>query len=693
MRGNKNISMKRFLFCVILSKLVMPTYSQNNTEITDTLKKELKEVVVEGNRFVTTPNKIMIFANSMVKKHSYDGYSALSNLNVPGLKVSEIDRKVSSNGQGVLLCINGVEATQNEIKALNPKDIKRIDYYTGFDPRHPGVERVIDFIMKIRDYGGAVMVGADQNLNVETGNDVVDWKVYKKNAEFGLNVWFNHLHNNPDIGTNSERKMIFSDREITRISKSLPLSNHTNDVNFTFTYLQRFKKGVLKSSVEYNQRHASNNAAAKESYLEMSQLDSESKTDYHIDNSVPSASVMYDYFLKKGYLRVEMSGSYYSADSHRNYSALQTISSSTNSKGYKLLPKIMISIPIGNIFSPYAFIHYFYSKRSQDYAENNQKSEEDYSLQASVFGVGSNIKLHKNFNLTLLLQNMIQKENTGVNSNKYYSFVPNIEFNYNIPNYGQLGGMVGYSSILPTYGMSTMIEKKKDEFLYVVGNSKLKQQNEVNAVVSYTYPKKWGWMQVYSDYSNISNAVYKNYEQDESRNAYIQSYKNGKRFERFKLNYGIEYYAVPNLLSLSAGITYTHTSSYTDNLQKMDRLRFLIRTALYYKNFSAKLSFGPNTKNLTQDGAIVKNPKSLSLTAGYNYKSLSCSFFARNPFMKSYQEVILRQKGYSNVKQSYNPKLAYDYFAIRINYRFSYGKPHNFQKFNVSSEAKDYQPD
>ncbi len=668
-------------------------YAQGNKQPSDTLKKELQEVVVKGNRFVTTSDKILIYADESVKKHSYDGYSALYRLNVPGLEVDAIGGGVSANGQGVLLCINGVEASQKEIKALNPRDILRIDYYTNFDPKHPEAGKVIDYIMKVRDYGGAVVLQATQSLNVATGNDMADWKMFKKKAEFGINVSFNTLHNKPDIGTNSVRNMVFDNKEITRISESMPSSNHSNSVDVIFTYLQRLKNGIFKSAVGYSQGHAASGITAMETYAGMPELDDYSQSDQHNDNKVPSFYAMYDHFLKKGYLHVELSGSYYAADIAKSYHGLENIVSSTQSEGYRLIPKLRLTIPMGKFFTPYAWANYCYSHRRQTYIENGVDTRSPYTYQGASFGIGSNIKLHKNLSATISLQNQLLRENPDGRYRTSYTFSPSMDVSYNIPNYGQLATMISYYGIDPPYGKTTGVEKKRDEFLVTVGNPDLKQQKNTNVVFSYTNPRSWGWMQVFSEYNNTSRVIYADYKCDNERGVYVQSYKNGKKYELFKLNYGVEYRVVPNCFNVSVGVTYLHTNSYTYRRRELDRVRCLVGANFMYRGFSADASFRPQSRDINQDGDYVKKPVSFEFNAGYNVGGWSFSFFTRNPFMRTYEEVILKQPGYSRDKRSYSPKLSYDYFAVRISYRFNYGKPHRFQNFGIGSDVKGYVSD
>ena len=91
--------------------------------------KDIPEVVVKGREIVVKDDKLLIYLSNKIKKQSFDGYSALSLLSIPGLSIDPIEETVSTNGEATMLCINGREVSKDEIKTLFPKDIIRIDYY------------------------------------------------------------------------------------------------------------------------------------------------------------------------------------------------------------------------------------------------------------------------------------------------------------------------------------------------------------------------------------------------------------------------------------------------------------------------------------------------------------------------------------------------------------------------------------
>ena len=139
---------------------------------------QIHEVTVLGENQVRTEDKLMVYPTKEELRHAYDGYSALDALMVPELNVNTIDNTINYMNQTVLLCINGREATQDEIRDLNAKYIKRVDIYQMGKPEFPQAATVIDYIMKERDYAGTAAFNANQYFTRLEGNGRVSTQYF-----------------------------------------------------------------------------------------------------------------------------------------------------------------------------------------------------------------------------------------------------------------------------------------------------------------------------------------------------------------------------------------------------------------------------------------------------------------------------------------------------------------------------------
>lgn len=332
------------------------------TLVPDTLAdvQALGEVTVKADHITITPNKMIVSVGNMVRRNAYDGYSALSLLGIPGLDVSTIDNTVTTYGENVKLCINGLNADPDEVKTLNPKDIIRIDYYTNYNPDHPSDQFVLDFIIRVRDSGGAVMIQANQQLNQPTGSGLADWRMYLNRSEFGvrLNGGYSHAtHTNP---SGSTRTLLFPAGPVSRNESVHPSSVHAADISGKATYVYRFDHGILKAAASIGSDHTRLNNAADVTYTGVPYPASITTEATHRDQLYPAVQLSYEHkFPNKASLRVQMKGRFSSNNLDRDYIGANRYYSTTGEKYLGLAPDIRFTLPIGKKWSTYAQAMYW----------------------------------------------------------------------------------------------------------------------------------------------------------------------------------------------------------------------------------------------------------------------------------------------------------------------------------------------
>ena len=155
-----------------------------NTHIGDILMQEgateLGEVVVESQAIIQKVDRQILLPSKEQMQASSDGVSLLQNLQIPRIVISPIDNSVKTLSDGtVQLRINGVEASTADVKAINPKDIIRVEYHDQPGVRYNGAAAVIDYIVKHRDTGGSLMLAGTNGLTLPgIGNYYLAGKVH-----------------------------------------------------------------------------------------------------------------------------------------------------------------------------------------------------------------------------------------------------------------------------------------------------------------------------------------------------------------------------------------------------------------------------------------------------------------------------------------------------------------------------------
>lgn len=157
------------------------TFAQQEVT-TDTISGTLDEVVVTADAHIETAKKVILRPTKLEKKHSTNGYTLLENMNLPDFNVNASAKTISTVAdRDVVILVNGVEVTPDELATLAASEIVQIDYQRNPGGRYVGSGAVMNFITVQYDYGGNVYLSAEEGLARQYGN-YIGMVNYKKNA-------------------------------------------------------------------------------------------------------------------------------------------------------------------------------------------------------------------------------------------------------------------------------------------------------------------------------------------------------------------------------------------------------------------------------------------------------------------------------------------------------------------------------
>lgn len=145
----------------------------------------VKGVTVKGHHKVDyVDHSVFTFTEEQIK-NSQQSQELLATL--PGLRIDPMTNKVSTfSGKSIKILINGVEATDNDLKSIEADKIKNVEYYTVPPARYAGVGTLINIHTRKLDSGYAV--GFDENQAISNGfnNTNVYAKYTKGNSQFSF---------------------------------------------------------------------------------------------------------------------------------------------------------------------------------------------------------------------------------------------------------------------------------------------------------------------------------------------------------------------------------------------------------------------------------------------------------------------------------------------------------------------------
>lgn len=183
----------------LLATLAAMTFCATAAAQTDSLAVDttltLGEVTVNGMRTIQKADRTLFLPTKKMARSSANGYDLLKLMMLPGIKVDPVQQTISSlRGGGVQVRINDVKAGTQDILALQPDEVVRVEYIDNPGVRYSdtSLDAVINYVVK-RRYSG--YVGGAQTMQavaVGFNNSSAYFKFNHKKSEFSFNYSFNY---------------------------------------------------------------------------------------------------------------------------------------------------------------------------------------------------------------------------------------------------------------------------------------------------------------------------------------------------------------------------------------------------------------------------------------------------------------------------------------------------------------------
>ncbi|MCH5213555.1 MAG: outer membrane beta-barrel protein [Muribaculaceae bacterium] len=281
----------------------------------------LDEIVIEAPKVIRKSDMDVYYPSKSAVDNSKNGMQLLNNLMIPALFVNDALGSVTAAGQSVQVRINGRQATIDQVRALLPETIKRVEWMENPGLIYNGANYVLNFIVANPTLGGSLMLRAVRSLNANFGN--FDGNVKLNN---GRSQWEVGLHYNPSYNIKIHRDYyeLFNypdGRSITRTEK--PLGGHFDDTsgraNVSYNYV---KPDTTILVVDFNLLRAFPGVVEYNGLLSVSNLPEQVRLKDAVgaEGYTPSLSMyLQQNFTKNQTLVVDFKASYYSGRSWSDY--------------------------------------------------------------------------------------------------------------------------------------------------------------------------------------------------------------------------------------------------------------------------------------------------------------------------------------------------------------------------------------
>ena len=176
--------MKRLATISIILTSAFCAYAQNVDKTVT-----LDEVTVKAAKVVNKPDGMIVYPTDAQKQASNNGYSILEKLTLANIRIDNINHTITAidNRGSVQLRVNGIVVGKQEMLALNPKDIAKIDFINNPGVRYDeSIGYVIDIVTRRSESGYTIGTDVTSALTTLQGAGSVYGKWNRGKSEWSL---------------------------------------------------------------------------------------------------------------------------------------------------------------------------------------------------------------------------------------------------------------------------------------------------------------------------------------------------------------------------------------------------------------------------------------------------------------------------------------------------------------------------
>ena len=657
----------------------------------------LDGVTVSASNTSSRSDRKLIFPSDRQVKASTNGMDLLQQLMLPKITVNPMSNEIKVPGNGeVQLRINGVKVELDEIKALLPTDIIRIEFHDNPGLRYRNAEVVLDYIVRRPETGGNFSVDMSQGVNALWGEHRVSGKINHKKSEFGASYrigprdFYGMSRDNEEIfhladGTVLHRKETGDPSHASMFMHNLNLNYSVQDpekylFNATFRYWNNHQP-------HWDYRGILSNLDNPDDYVDMVDLNSS-------DNQVPALDLYYQRNLKNDQTLVfNVVGTYNRTSSHRFYQEsrgeelLTDINNRVSGKKYSLIGEAIYEKKLANGNSLSGGVWH-----TQSFSDNEYRNGHDYETHmdqsaSSIYGEFKGKVRKLDYMLGVELARLYYKQEGTDDSDQFYTFNPRFTLQYALPgqSFIRLKGYVG--NLSPSLGNLNAVEQVIDSLQLQRGNPRLESYMSYLLDLNYEYQKGIFYALVNGTYEYVPNAIMD--EKYQEGNKIIQTWNNQKNWQRvvgfamfrvgpikdilqFSFTGGVNHY-------ISNGNTYSHR--YTNWYCNM-------QASFTWKKFMLMYQMNTNWNRFW--GETLEGGENIQMfMAKYNFKTLSLGIGAFNPFSDNWKVQSENWNQYASSKKTSYIKESSRLFVVSVSYNFSFGRTYKAGQKRLNNSDSD----
>ena len=670
----------------------------------------LNDVVIKAARVIHKVDRDIILPNAKIKENSSNGYDLLRKLHLPNLKVNEAQQSISSYLGGVQVRINDIKATVQDILALQPNDVTRIEYIDDPGVRYgdANLAVVINYVVKKRYVGYVGGVNTTQALWERFNNSNAFFRYNHKKSEFGLSYRLNYrwydkrrkdshaVYLQPD-GLERTVDYVGQDAEMTYNSHNLQLSYNLADPG---KYSLNVRFGLGWSNSPYNKKLQKVFETGRQDLLLFT-------NDFGHDRN-PVLDIYYSLNLpKKQSLIINVVGTHLGSDNtHRqNEYVLQNDVDETlktnplhdygyqaDGSKYSLISEAIYTKLLNKVLSFSGGTNYAVSRTDNKYTGSQNVTTVLNSNNVYLFSqLDGRLGKIANFQLGVGA-NYISIEQGSVGFHKWtfrpkFTLATNSIKNFRIRLTGSINPQV------PSLSQLSEVRQQGSTMQADDGNSTLKATSTYNGTLGFTWNNKivdvyWGGNMSYTPDAIMTSILPQ--QQADGSYLYVWKPENQKSFTSYFAYTNLVFHVIPDIFDIQGELQYQHLRSRgLDYSHDFEPLHYGLTASLNLKKWYVEYHFANAWEQLSGESRSAGEKQS-TLTVSYKHKNLrlglSClllgypqGFDYKNRTNSKYYV----SRGVTYIKNNGNMLM------FTLGYTFSHGRKYKTNRRKLNNSDKE----
>ena len=667
-----------------ISIIMISAFCANAQNVDKTITFD--EVTVKSAKVVNKSDGMIIYPTETQKQASNNGYSILEKFTLANLRIDNINHTVTAidNRGSVQLRVNGIVVGKQEMLALNPKDIAKIDFINNPGVRYgESIAYVIDIVTRRSESGYTIGTDVTSALTTLQGDGSVYGKWNRGKSEWSLSY---------DVSGYK-----------TKGEKSKQLAEYTLTDGSIYT-IERNDVESLRKAIAHNTKLTYNwsDSTATVFQTSLSGAFNNTPDNYNIkyitdgsrqyqatsrEKNKSLSPVLDIYFFRQLTARQSITanavGTYISTQTSSYYDEGTPYKYDVDGKTASLLTEIFYE----NRLKPFTFSTGL--NNSYKYIKN------DYLGDASALTKTNNNRLYASAEIKGMFRPLRYTLGAGAsyiyytqNGHRYnfWTFRPKASLTYNLNNNMQLSYTYQMWDRVSRIAMTSDAMVRTNSMEWTVGNPDLKPSHDMEHRLQFSYNNNR--LQTFFDvyFKQCLKPNMAHYERTDD-NQFIYTQINQKEIDALNVMAYASYWLLPEKLQIAANggiyrcfnFGYDYTHCYTSWFYASSITAYLGHFTLQGYIDNGNRFFEGESKSFSGAYSVLK--------AAYSWRDLQFSLSWTNPFnkkYKSYENELLNRNLYKHTigysKDSGN------FVTLNVSWRLSRGNKHKSaeKKINLS---------